>query len=339
MPTGCYVHFDERAQREVLAQIRRSIPSQWLEIAKLLREPQLANLTLDGFLRATDVELGDLYANKRGWTLLRREAGLAVGQQDEEETKVLANLGKLTHVGDPRRLELWERLLRGETAWTPRDVRLCNMLYVLLYGGKLATSGEAAEQFKRHALVRAELAELIPVLRRLNATLAPERHQLAPAVPLVLHARYMAAELAAAFDVRTQKGELREAYYTGVEAVKDGDREYDLLLVTLEKAAGTKEHLKYRDFPLSERRFHWQSKAATTVDSKEGRRHRLAEELGVTPLLLVREREKDGGRTEAFRYLGPVKAASWSGERPMTVEWDMQFAMPVAVVAAGRVVG
>ena len=95
----------------------------------------------------------------------------------------------------------------------------------------------------------------------------------------------------------------------------------------------------YQDFALGEKRFHWQSKAATTVESKEGKRHRLAGELGVTPLLLVREREKEGGRTAGFRYLGPVKAASWSGERPMTVEWDVRFAMPVAVVAAGRVVG
>ena len=65
LPSGCYMHFDPRAQQEVLAQIRRSIPSQWAEIAKLLREPQLAGLTLDGFLRATDVELADVYAAKR----------------------------------------------------------------------------------------------------------------------------------------------------------------------------------------------------------------------------------------------------------------------------------
>ncbi len=338
LPAGCFFHFDVRAQAEVLAQIRRSIPSQWKDIAKLLREPQLAGLTLDAFLHATDVDLADIYANKRGWTLLRREAGLPTPLVGEEEGKVLERLGKLTHVGDPLRLGLWERLLRGETAWAPRDLRLANMLYVVLYGGKLAASGEAATRFKRDAMVRAELLDLIPVLRRLNGVLAPE-HQLAAAVPLVLHAQYLAGELAAAFDVRTKEGELREAYYTGVEAVKDGGHNYDLLLVTLEKSAGTKEHLKYRDFPLSERRFHWHSKAGTTVESKEGRRHRLAEELGVTPLLLVREREKNAGRTEAFQYLGPVRAASWSGERPMTVEWEMRYAMPAEVVACGRVVG
>ena len=196
---------------------------------------------------------------------LRRAAGLAVpASTGADEEEVLVSLGKLTHVGDPLRLGLWRRLLRGETAWTPRDRRLCDMLWVVLYGGKLAASGEAAVRFKRHQAVRAELAELIEVLERLNGVLAP-KHELAAAVPLVLHARYLAGELAAAFGVRTKDGELREAYYTGVEAVRDGGREYDLLLVTLQKAAGVKEHLRYQDFALGEKRFHWQSKAATTV--------------------------------------------------------------------------
>jgi superfamily II DNA or RNA helicase len=338
LPTGCYVHFDERVQSDVLAQIRRAIPSQFKEIAKLLREPQLAQLSLGEFLHATDVEFGDLYAPKRSWTLLRRQAGLDERPLTDDETQVLENIGKITHVGDPLRLALWERLLAGETVWAPRELRLANMLYVVLYGGKLATTGEAAQRFRQHRMVREELTQLIPVLRRRNATLAAD-HQLEPTVPLVLHARYLAGELAAAFDVRTKDNELREAYYTGVEAVTDGGRQYDLLLVTLEKSAGTKEHLKYRDFPLSERRFHWQSKAATTVDSKEGRRHRLAPELGVTPLLFVREQEKAGGRTASFRYLGPVRALSCSGERPVTVEWELRFPMPAEVVIVGRVAG
>ena len=128
---------------------------------------------------------------------LRRAAGLAVpASTGADEEEVLANLGKLTHVGDPLRLGLWRRLLRGETAWTPRDRRLCDMLWVVLYGGKLAASGEAAVRFKRHQAVRAELAELIEVLERLNGVLAP-KHELAAAVPLVLHTRYLAGELAA----------------------------------------------------------------------------------------------------------------------------------------------
>lgn len=82
---------------------------------------------------------------------------------------------------------------------------------------------------------------------------------------------------------------------------------------------------------------YWQSKAATTLDSVQGRRHVQAAEVGVTPLLLVREKEKDGARTLGFRYLGPVAAIAWSGERPISVEWELKYLMPSEVLVVGRV--
>ena len=72
--------------------------------------------------------------------------------------------------------------------------------------------------------------------------------------------------------------------------------------------------------------------------AKQGRRHLQPEVEGCVPLLLVRERADDRpGVTMAFRYLGPVRAAADAGERPITVEWGLRFAMPREVVEAGRV--
>ena len=166
-----------------------------------------------------------------------------------------------------------------------------------------------------------------------NADLSPP-HRLDLTVPLVLHARYLGAELSAAFDDRATGGDFRN-YYTGIEPVCNG--RYDLLLVTLQKSAQSKDHLKYRDFPLSTHRFHWQSKAATTLQSREGKRYVAPDREGVTPLLLVRERNKDAGQTVAFRYLGPVKPVRCEGERPISVEWQLAYAMPAEVLAEGRV--
>jgi hypothetical protein len=142
----------------------------------------------------------------------------------------------------------------------------------------------------------------VPVLRELNAVLTPA-HALAPEIPLVLHARYLGVELSAAFDHRTKEGSFRD-YYTGVEPTDGG--KVDLLLVTLDKAAATKEHLRYRDFPLNERRFHWQS-------------------------------DDRPGVTMGFRYLGPVEPDGDREERPITIEWRLRYAMPHEVLAAGRV--
>ncbi len=130
-------------------------------------------------------------------------------------------------------------------------------------------------------------------------------------------------------------------YYTGVErAGRDatGHDPFDMLLVTLEKPASRKEHLKYRDFPLSEHRFHWQSKARTRRDSREGRRHLDPAGERCMALLFVREREDERpGVSAPFVYLGPVTPDGDDGERPITIEWRLLFPMPAALVQRGRV--
>jgi len=102
LPAGCFFHFDERAREEVLNQLRRSIPSTWTELVALLREPAFHALTLDAFLDATDVELGDIYAPKRSWTLLRQAAHLARYELDEAEPLLHQELEAMRAVAGPR---------------------------------------------------------------------------------------------------------------------------------------------------------------------------------------------------------------------------------------------
>ena len=257
----------------------------------------------------------------------------AVGK---EERAALENVHKLIHVGDERRLAMWARLASLQSPVDEADRRLARMLFAVLYGKEIATDVRAEALWAEHALLREEIAGLVPVLRELNAVLA-EPHTLAIEIPLALHARYLGVELSAAFDHRTNKGRFRD-YYTGVELTQG--KKFDLLLVTLDKAAGTKEHLRYRDFPLNDRRFHWQSKSRTTRESKEGRRHLNPAKSGVTPLLFVRERaDERAGVTMAFQYLGPVAPDGAEGERPITIEWRLKYAMPREVLQTGKIAG
>lgn len=344
LPSGCHLHFDERARAEVLAQIARAIPSDRKNIQLLMRDPAHLDLSLDEFLHETDVCLDDIYRKNWGWALLRRAAGLDMRELVDEEAQALRQVCKLIHVGDERRLDVWQRMvesypdedIRGLARGSHDEAaqRIRRMLFVLLYGKEIGATAAADRCWQQHSILREEIGQLIPVLRRLNAIL-PEAHELNPDVPLVLHARYSGVELSAAFDHRTGQGRFRD-YFTGVEPVAGG--RYDLLLVTLEKAAATKEHLRYRDFPLSDHVFHWQSKARTTVDSREGRRHLDPKGNRVQPLLLVREQsDRAGGLTTPFQYLGPVSPLAHRGERPITVEWRLDHAMPAALVRAGRV--
>lgn len=334
LPAGCHLHLDEISRERVLDQLRRAIPDDLRELRELLRDPAHASLSLDRFVLETEVGLDLIYARGRSWTELRRSVGLESRPLAEGEADALANVCKLTHVGDALRLGTWKKLVRLERPPGHLEDRVQNMLFAVLYGRELAASEKAWKAWSGHALLREELEALIPVLERENATLAPDR-RLEPANPLALHGRYLGVELSAAFDQRTKDGEFRD-FYTGVEAVAGG--RYDMLLVTLEKTAQQKEHLRYRDFPLSERRFHWQSKAGTTRTSKQGRRHLAPAAEGCTPLLFVRERADDRpGVTMAFHYLGPVRPVADEGERPITIEWELEHAMPVDLLRVGRV--
>jgi superfamily II DNA or RNA helicase/HKD family nuclease len=334
LPTGCYMHFDPVAREDVLAQLRRSIPSDLQGMRALLREPAHAKLGLAAFLRETDVELADLYANRLSWTQLRQEVGLDARVLGEEERLALSRVHKLIHVGDEARLGCWDRLLEMRRPEDDAGKRLTAMLFVALYGPKVALTEFAWALWSSQDALRGELAELIPVLRARNAILAVA-HSLDASIPLRLHAPYLSGEIGAALDARTADGGLRP-FYTGVETVADG--RFDLIFVTLQKSATTKEHLKYRDFPLNEWSFHWQSKAATTRASRLGRRHLDPVGEKCTPLLFVRLREDDRpGVTAAFQYLGPVRPVGSEGERPISVEWRLAYAMPAALVQRGRV--
>ncbi len=334
LPSGCFFHFEERAREAVLDQIRRAIPDDLHGLRELLREPAHAELGLAEFLHETDVPLTDLYGAKRSWSGLRADVGLDRRDRAEGERDALANVHKLLHVGDPLRLDAWSLLVAGRPMPDERSRRAARMLFAVLYGKGAAVDGTAEARWARDAVLRGEIAELIPVLRAVNATLT-EAHVLEADVPLALHARYLGAELSAAFDDRTKDGGLRD-YYTGVEAV--AGKRYDMLLTTLEKTAAVKEHLRYRDFPLSEVLFHWQSKAGTTRDSAQGRRHLDPAAAGCTPLLFVRERnDTRPGVTMAFRYLGPVDPVSAEGERPLTMTWRLRYPMPAELLRAGRI--
>jgi superfamily II DNA or RNA helicase/HKD family nuclease len=334
LPSGCHFQFDEVARDDVLEQIRRAIPADLRGIREALRDPAHVDVTLEQFLRETDIALGDLYAKDRGWTILRRDVGLDKRVISEEELEALRNVPKLLHVGDTLRLDAWECFTRLEQPTSERDKRVAAMLFVVLYGKQIAPTPEAWKRWSAHVVLRDEVAALVPVLRERNAVLS-DPYELDEGVPLRLHARYLGAELSAAFDQRTVNGDFRD-YYTGVETTKD--RSYDLLLVTLDKSAAKKEHLKYRDLPLNELRFHWQSKARTTRASREGKRHLDPVGERCIPLLFVREREDDRpGITAAFQFLGPVTPDGDQGERPITIEWQLRFPMPAGLVARGRV--
>jgi superfamily II DNA or RNA helicase len=322
LPSGCVVQFEERAQRDILESIKRSIPANVRGIRELLNAHRDEGWTLSTFLAETEVDPMDLYREGRSWASLRSDVGLLRLPTEGSERGALQNVQKLLEVDDPLRLQAWGRFVRGEEPRTEAERRLAAMLFVTLYGRfEAAQLRTQFETWAGHAVLRDEVQQLLPILEARCDSL-PRGHAFHDDVPLMLHARYLDTELSAAFAAITQKDGKYRNFYTGVEPVLDG--RFDLLLVTLEKSDVADEHLRYKDFPLNDLLFHWQSQSDTRQSDRTGRRHVVPAEENVTPLLFVRERKKDArGVTCAFRFLGAVTPERVRGERPISIEWRL----------------
>ncbi|WP_242393275.1 DUF3427 domain-containing protein [Anaeromyxobacter oryzisoli] len=322
LPSGCVLQFEERAQRDVLERVKRAIPSSLDGLRALLGAHRERGWDLEAFLRETEVDPLDLYRGGRSWTSLRADVGLAQLPAGTAEREALANVQKLLHASDPLRLSVWKRLVALEPPRSALERRIAAMLFVVLHGRFEASRlDDLLAEWRSHATLREELRQLLPVLER-RADSRPHPAALPPEIPLVVHGRYLDVELSAAFEAITRGEGRYKNFYTGVEPVCGG--RYDLLLVTLDKGDQKHEHLQYADFPLSETRFQWQSQSRTREDSEDGQRHLRPAEVGVTPLLFVRESKKDSrGVTSAFRFLGAVEPRAHRGERPITVEWEL----------------
>ena len=202
--------------------------------------------------------------------------------------------------------------------------RLAAMLFVVLYGPFEASRvRRAVREVAISRLPFARNCGSLSLSWRRGPTHLPRAQTLEADVPLVVHGRYLDVELAVALGAIARTSGQYRRFYTGVEKVADG--RYDLLLVTLDKGDQKHEHLQYKDFPLTEWLFQWQSKSSTRADERAGAAPRPAPvDEGATPLLFVRETKKDArGVTCAFRYLGPVEPVKHSGERPITIEWKL----------------
>jgi hypothetical protein len=111
-------------------------------------------------------------------------------------------------------------------------------------------------------------------------------------------------------------------------------------MVTLTKdEKNRKASTMYKDYAITPRRFHWESQSGTAPHHEKGKRHVMHQELGVTPLLFVRETARDDRRqANPYVFLGSATLESVAGERPMKIVWVLDHEMPVELFARASVV-
>jgi len=331
LPAGCHIQLDRVARKIVLRNIADSLPANRNQFVAELKALG-PKTTLAGFLREVMVEPEELYARGRSFTQLRRLAGFDA-QPALDDSELLRRLETMLHVDDSERFSFLSELLRNEMPpqmreLSERDRRRLTMLHFCLRGHVRQWRNLEASiaDIWRHPAVRRELISLMAVMagRRTHRThgLAMHGH-----IPLRVHARYTRDEIRAA--VGDLVAERPSSHQTGVHWSKAN--EMDVFFVTLNKsAAHFSPSTRYRDYPISETLFHWESQSNTSVSSPTGQRY-LGQVAGGTKVLLcVREVGKDArGVAMPFLCLGLADYLRHEGSRPIAITWRLRRAMPV----------
>jgi hypothetical protein len=325
------MHLDAKASEIVLRSLRDAIPSRWPARVEELRvvHAKYPDVTLSHYLEESGLDLPDVYDQKsRGWSDLCEAAGVPLAPGGPHEAPLRKALGRLLHVDDDERIEVYRGLLESPVppqvaALSEREHRLIRMLVASICD-KVLTKAQSVQQgvelLWSHPQVRAELAQLLVELDErvdhLHGTLP-----LHPDVPLQLHARYSRIEIMAAFGIGAQAK--TPDWREGVREVKD--ERVDLLALTLDKSSGSfSPTTRYRDYAISPKLIHWESQSTTRADSDTGLRYRNHERLGRSIMLFTRLRDDE----RAFWFLGPATYRSHVGEKPMAITWELHTPLP-----------
>lgn len=326
LPSGCSLQLDRVATERVLDSIRYALPSRWNEKANELRSlaAERPNIGLGEFLEESGLELDDVYVNNHSWSDLREAAGLPVAAPGPAEASARRAVGRLLHIDDPERLDAWSAWLGAAappdaSLLGAREKRLLRMLLVQVFPDAESLNAGAAMLW-RHPQVRAELTELLEVLRA-EIQHVPIPLTALPDVPLTVHARYTRAEILAS--AGTGDGVKVRPWREGTTYEKE--LKTDFFVFTLDKTSGQfSPTTRYRDYAIRPDLIHWESQSTTTASSPTGQRYQHHVATGHHILLFARLSVDE----RAFVFLGPATYVSHVGELPMAITWRLAHPLP-----------
>jgi len=341
LPAGCTVDLDRQSREIILDNLKAAVRrSRWTTLVADLRS-EATGVTLREFLVRHDLRLEDVYRGGHSWTELQREARHAAAPpvDVEFERRTLRALGRLTHLDDPERVDIYRRTLNADAppdgeGGNERERRLLTMLAWDLGSGDGSSSslGEYFQRLWREEAPRRELSELLTLLDE-RSNVRGRLSELPPEVPLTVHGRYTRAEVIAALGFGDGvKPKVTQGGILWVPQVQS-----DVFFIDLKKAERDySPTTMYRDYAISRELFHWESQSRQHPGQPTVQRYIHHEARGTRVLLFVREKKTFELGTQPFTFLGPVKYVSHEGERPVAFTWRLAVPMPEELFEVAR---
>jgi superfamily II DNA or RNA helicase/HKD family nuclease len=324
LPAGCHIQFDRVARERVLSSLRAAVNLNAVRLRQELASWASLRagkpIRLKDFVRENQLEITDLYANRRSWSSYKRDVGLQMPPAGPREDDLSRQIGSVLHTNDPDLLTAWTKAL---TTAEHDSSRVQMLAYQLLHRREdLIDSAGFLRVMQDHPALRDELVEVFDLLEE-ETTLSHQPLPEAPASwPLTLHARYERREIQAA--VGHSKPTSRPLFNEGCLPLPD--EKIELMLVTLDKSQGFAERVQYHDYAISPELFHWQTQNRAGADNATGRRYLESPGNGWRFQLFVRENQES-----AYVALGPVSLEKHEGDRPISITWRLKHVMPMEI--------
>jgi superfamily II DNA or RNA helicase/HKD family nuclease len=335
LPSGCQIILESKAKELIIENIRSQISVNVTQLAREVR--QYAEPALSLYLRESGRELKELYrGNGNSWTGLLRRANLLTAPAPEGEAALLKRASAFLHVDDPQRVAAYSTLLADDAPaygdLTEREQAYARMLYFSLWPlGGFATYQQALNYLQSQGAFRDELRQILTHnLEHTDHVPVPLLGELA-GLPLTVHASYSREEILPALGQSFIGGSMPGHFREGVKWCEN--IQTDALLITLEKdEKDFSPQTRYRDYALSDFRFHWESQNQTSENSPTGLRYQQHRHRGTHVLLFVRRyKNTDIGGPQPWMLLGPADYVEHEGSKPMGITWELKHQLPADV--------
>ncbi len=331
LPPGCSIMMEEKARNYVLQTISASIFTK----NKLIQSIQSYQTvpTLGQFINDIHQDVRLIYKGKNCWTSLLKAAGKITYQEDEVSLLLTNNLTKLTHLNCPAYLRFILKIIEEKENLICSKPTEEKYLYIFCYNlfyKKADKNSPETDMSSLPALLKKlndypqfvkEIKELVEYkLDNLEIITEPLSDDVDPGIET--YGCYSRNEVLTLFDIPEAMKALTFTQQSGIVPVNENT---ELFFVTLNKSEKEFSPTSmYKDYIISEHKFHWQSQNKDTIKGS-GSRYIDQKENGKKFILFVRETKNDGfGNTNPFYCFGYIDYITSTGEKPMSIEWEVK---------------
>jgi superfamily II DNA or RNA helicase len=335
LPLGCSIILEKKAKEIILRNIKNAIGFNRNQlISKIQNFKHQSTLPLDihNFLNINHLDIELIY-KKGSWKRLCVDAHVIANFSESNESEITGCIKRLLQCNSMSYLSFIKQLIANNFSLADLDDEQQAMLLMLYYdiwqkaGPDLGFKNveQAFRQVSTNPIMISELKEVIDYLI-FKINIIEKSIDLTFAFPLKVHSRYTRSQILVA--LKLHAFDKASSNREGVALNKELNTE--ALFITLKKSE--KEYSPttlYDDYAINEYLFHWQSQNSTTPNSPKGQSYIKHNEQDKKILLFVREQNDDEyGYTMSYVFLGDANYLKSSGEKPMSIEWQLNEPMP-----------